>query len=220
MQTDRFEFPTSKGPTAAWFAAPDGWSSGPAVVVVQEWWGLNDNIESITRRLAEEGFAALAPDLYYGKQATEPDDAEKLMMALDEGLALENLRAAVGWLIDRGASAVGATGFCMGGGLVWELAFTEDRVGAAVPFYGWSEPKARKLLAPVQAHFAGVDDYPWDELAEARSAVASRAWSEFHWYEFSHHAFMNDTRPAFDADAAALAWHRMVEFFHERLVMS
>jgi hypothetical protein len=120
--------------------------------VIQEWWGLNPNIESFCRRFADEGFVAVAPDLYRGALTTEPDEAKKLMMRLDRPRAVEDLRAGLSMLMDRGATKVGAMGFCMGGYLTHELALSDDRLGAAVACYGLTDPKDRELLAPMQVH--------------------------------------------------------------------
>jgi carboxymethylenebutenolidase len=113
--TRRIGVPGTAQPMEAFMAQPTGWQDGAAVVVIQEWWGLTDDITSIATRLASDaGVLALAPDLYHGRQATEPDDAQKLAMALDRPTALADLRAAVSWLGAHGATAVGVIGFCMG----------------------------------------------------------------------------------------------------------
>jgi carboxymethylenebutenolidase len=125
----------------------------PAIVVIQEWWGLNEQILGVARRLAAEGFVAVVPDLYRGAGSDQPDEARKLVMTMHQGEPLEDLRAVVGWLVDRGVPAVGVTGFCMGGGLTWELALTDERVRAAVVFYGGVEFDGRELRIPVQAHY-------------------------------------------------------------------
>jgi len=218
MRDEHVTLETTAGPTAAFLATPDAWPTGAAVVVIQEWWGLNDNIRGAARRLADEGFAALAPDLYYGTQATEPDDAEKLMMSLDEAQALANLRTAVGWLLDAGATSVGAMGFCMGGGLTWQLALTDERCRAAVPFYGWVGFEGRRALAPVQSHYGTEDDFEPAMLDEIRAHLGDVPGSEFHLYEGAPHAFMNETRPqAYRPHDAEVAWDRLLGFFRQHL---
>jgi carboxymethylenebutenolidase len=203
----------------AYLAAPDGWPPGPGVVVVQEWWGLDEHIRDVARRLAGEGFAALAPDLYRGRQATEPDDARKLLMEAGRDRMLSDLQAAVGWLLENGAGAVGAIGFCMGGGLVWRLAHADDRLGAASPFYGNAEIDGMALKVPVVAHFGGADHGITSErIGELTRHLADQGVPhEVNVYEGAPHAFFNDTRPAYRADAARQAWHRTLDFLHHHL---
>ena len=202
----------------AFFATADGWPPGPAVIVIQEWWGLNAHVESLARRLADDGFAALAPDLFHGRQTTEPDGARKLMMELKQDAALLHLRGAVSWLLDNGATKVGVTGFCMGGGLAWELALTDDRVSAVAPFYGWVDFRDRTVRAPFQAHYAGHDGFDESTLDSIRAHLGDVPGSEFHRYPDASHAFMNDTRPeVYRDDDAAMAWDRLVSFLHTML---
>ncbi len=187
--------------------------------MIQEWWGLNPNIESICRRFADEGFAAIAPDLYRGALTTEPDEAKKLMMRLDRPRAVEDLRAGLSMLMDRGATKVGAMGFCMGGYLTHELALTDDRLGAAVACYGLTDPKGRELLAPMQVHIGTEDDFDPADMQVLAAMLASRGdGSELFTYEGAPHAFMNDTRPeVYRPEAAALAWERATAFLHAKL---
>jgi carboxymethylenebutenolidase len=211
---ERVEVASGPLPLPAYLAAPDGWPPGPAVVVVQEWWGLDAHIEDVTRRLAREGFAALAPDLYRGRQPREPDEARKLRMALEEEAVLRDLSASVTWLFDRGATSVGAIGFCMGGGLTWSLALTDDRLGAAVPFYGHVDLRGRAPKAPVLAHYAEHDRFPEEMYEQVRARIGDE---RFHRYPGTHHAFFNDARRSYDAQAASLAWERTIAFLRERL---
>lgn len=208
MRAERSSIATPNGPVTSFLAVPDGWSDGPAVVVIQEWWGLNDHIASVARRLADEGFAAVAPDLYRGRQTSEPDEAEKLMMAMDKAEAMAALRSTIGWTLDRlGASRVGVVGFCMGGSLAWDVAMSDTRVAATVAFYGGADlGGVRVPVVPVQAHYAELDDFPQAMLDEARTTLGA----DFHWYG----GFMNDTRDDFAPDAAALAWGRATTFLH------
>ena len=219
MPEERLTIDAPAGALAAYLASPQGWTVGPAVIVIQEWWGLNPNIESICRRFADEGFAALAPDLYRGALTTEPDEAKKLMMQLDGPRAVEDLSAALSILVDRGAKKVGAMGFCMGGYLTHEFALTDGRLGAVVACYGLTEPKGRDLLAPMQVHI-GTDDHfdPADMRALAAKLASRDDGSELFTYEGAPHAFMNDTRPeVYRPEAAALAWERATAFLHATL---
>jgi carboxymethylenebutenolidase len=199
------ERPTTEllgGAMRLFVAAPDAWPPGPTVIVIQEWWGLNAQIEGVARRLAEEGFAAIAPDLYRGGQVQEPGDARKLAMQLDRPAAVRDMRALVGWALGQGATRVGAMGFCMGGGIAWELALSEAQLGAVVPF---------------QAHYGSHDHFPPEMYEAIRRHLADAPPSEFHWYEGAGHAFMNEERESFDADAAAIAWERLIAFLNDRL---
>jgi carboxymethylenebutenolidase len=219
MNARTLAFDAPGGPMDAYLAWPDGWPPGPAVVVVQEWWGLNDHIKDIARRLASEGFAAMAPDLYRGRQTTEPDEAEKLAMALDEAQAIEDLKGAVSQLLDEGAGRVGILGFCMGGSLAFEMAWQDERLSAAVPFYGMSETfEGRNLRAPVLAHFGSDDDWPLEQLEEVRRYLAAQPHpTHLHVYQGAPHAFMNDTRPSYRPQDATVAWARTTQFLHQHL---
>ncbi len=213
MQTRAVTLEAPAGAFSAHLALPDDPPSG-GIVVIQEWWGLNDHIRSVADRFALEGFAALAPDLYRGRQPTEPDEARKLAMALNDADALANLRAAVAFLHAQGIQRVGVTGFCMGGGLAWQVALSAEDVAAVVPFYGGVAVSGGvSPRMPVQAHYAEHDGFS-DEMLEAVQAALG---AEFHRYAGTSHAFMNDTRPAYAPEAAALAWSRTVAFFREHL---
>jgi carboxymethylenebutenolidase len=209
MRTSAVTLDAPGGAVPAHLAEPDGDVLG-GVVVIQEWWGLNDHIRSIADRLSEEGFAALAPDLYRGGQTTEPDDARKLAMALEEADALASLSAGVAYLHAHGATRVGVIGFCMGGRLAWKVALSADDVAATVPFYGDVDvADGLALRMPVQAHFAEHDRIPEETLEVVRATLGD----DFHRYPGTQHAFMNDTRPAYAPEAARLAWERTIAFF-------
>lgn len=218
----------SNGDTVGGYLASPADGGGPAVVVIQEWWGLVPHIEEVCDRFASEGFFALAPDLYHGDSVSneEPDEAGKLMMAMRVDQARRDMSGAVDALIDRsGAERVGAVGFCMGGALALLLALDrQDSVGACVPFYGaipWPEvkPDWKTLSVPVQVHVGTKDDWAMgfadslvSELNEADRPV------ERHNYENAEHAFFNDTRPeVYDAESSALAFERTVAFLHTNL---
>lgn len=206
------------GPMQAFVSATDAWPAGPAVIVIQEWWGLNAQIEGVARRLADDGFTGIAPDLYRGKQVEEPGDERKLAMALDRPAAAADLRELVGWTLERGATRVGAMGFCMGGGIAWDLALSEDRLGAVVPFCGGAELEADPtVLVPFQAHYGSEDHFPTEMYDAIRRHVGDAPPSEFHWYEGTGHAFMNEQRDTYRPDAAELAWSRAMEFLRARL---
>jgi carboxymethylenebutenolidase len=218
VRADRVELELTTGPMPCFLASPEGWPPGPAVVVIQEWWGLNAQIEGVARRFAEEGFAAIAPDLYRGKQPAEPDEARKLAMELDRYQAANDLREVIAWVLDRGASKVGITGFCMGGGICWTVAQTEPRLSAAVPFYGGVEFRhGERAVVPFQAHYGTRDHFSGETLDAIREHTADSPGSELYLYEGAGHAFMNEERESYRPDAAELAWSRTIAFFRAYL---
>jgi carboxymethylenebutenolidase len=184
----------------------------PAVVVLQEWWGVNDQIKSIAQRYADAGFVAIVPDLYHGKLAKDADEAGRMMKALDFGKAVQEIAGAVAFLRDRSNGKVAVTGYCMGGALSLASAVNIPGLAAVVPFYGlpgdldWS-----KVTAPIQAHFAQHDD--WATIAGAEKVKAAvKVPMELHTYD-AQHAFCNETRPdVYNAAAAKQAWDRALAF--------
>lgn len=211
-----------------YLAVPES-GSGPGVVVIQEWWGLDDHIADICDRLAREGFVALAPDLYGGRVAHDSDEAGSIMMSLPVEQAAKDLGGAVDYLLAHDAvtsSTVGTVGFCMGGGFVLLLAVEAgEKVSAAVPFYGVGPavPDAyRGLTAAVQGHYAEEDGfYPVDQARaqEAQIREESGAEVEFLYYPAGH-AFHNDLdrMGTYDSASAQQAWSRTLEFLRARVV--
>ena len=220
------EFPSNGSTTPGFLARPDGDGPFPGVIVIQEWWGLNDNIKDIASRFAREGFAAFAPDLYHGKTAPEPDAAQKLMMQLDMNRASRELVRATEYLAEQRyvkGRGIGAIGFCMGGGLALTLACDTPHVHAVAPFYGVNpQPidKVRALQGPVFAAYAEHDAWAGADVREAlEKALTGHAKKfEIKIYPGTEHAFFNDTRPdVFTPDAAADAWSRVLALFRESL---
>jgi carboxymethylenebutenolidase len=219
VSTRRVRVPGTAEPMDAFVARPAGWRSGPAVVVIQEWWGLTDDITAIATRLATDASVlALAPDLYHGKQATEPDDAQKLAMALDRPAALADLRAAVSWLQAQGARAVGVIGFCMGGGIAWEAALDDPRIVAAAPCYGLTDFAGRRSEARIEAHYGTHDRFAPELLDLVEATIRSwRPDNAVHRYPGAPHGFLNADHADQAPEAAALAWSRIVTLFREAL---
>jgi carboxymethylenebutenolidase len=224
------EFPSNGTTGQGYLAVPaTGAESTSGIIVLQEWWGLVDQIERTTDRFAGAGFTALAPDLYHGTKVplTEPDEAGKQMMALSMDTAAKDLSGAVDELQRRtGRTQVGVIGFCMGGGLALVLATQRpDAVKAVVPAYGlipWpdAQPDFSKLEAAVMGHAAGQDDYFTPEAArELESQLQSLGKVvEFHHYPDAGHAFFNEDRPeAYDQASAELLWDRSIAFFRNTL---
>ena len=224
----RVEFPSNGSTGEGYLAIPDS-GSGPGVVVIQEWWGLVPHIIDVADRLAGAGFVALAPDLYHGVTTTEPDEAGKLMMALNVGRAAKDMAGAVDFLLAHDAvtsDSVGVTGFCMGGGLALVLACERpDAVSVCVPFYGlipWEsvKPDYSKLEAVVRGHFAENDGFFGPDKAHALEAELKALGkdAEIEVHPGVDHAFFNDTRPeVHDATESARAWDAMVSAFRSAL---
>jgi len=210
--TQRVTFPSSAGEASGVLVTPDGTGKPPGVVVIQEWWGLNDQIKSVAEHYAAAGFAALVPDLYHGQLAKTADEAGAMMKALDFGKAVQEIAGAAAFLRERGSAKVAVTGYCMGGALSFAAAVNVRGLAAVVPFYGlpgdldWS-----KVDAPVQAHFATHDD--WATVAGAEKIKAAvKVPMELHVYD-AQHAFCNDRRPeVYNPDAAKQAWDRALAF--------
>jgi carboxymethylenebutenolidase len=210
------EFP-SNGHTCSGYLATPANGHGPGVVVIQEWWGLVPHIRDLCDRLAAEGFVALAPDLYHGKETREPDEAGKLLMELDLPTAAREKTAG-----DR----VGIVGFCMGGALALYAATLSDVFAAVVPFYPYmgvtaaAKPEIANIKGAVLGHFATKDEaYTREQVAALETELRDAGVDvEFFWYEGADHAFFNDTRPeVFDEDAARLSWDRTRAFFRTHL---
>jgi carboxymethylenebutenolidase len=204
-------------------------SPTPGIVVIQEWWGLNDQIRGIAEKLAAAGYRALVPDLYRGKIALEANEAEHLMKGLDFAVAAaQDVRGAVQYLKASGSTKVGVTGFCMGGALTLLAAVNVPEADAAVIWYGYPPLEyvdAKQIRAPLMGHWATEDTvFPIagvDELE--KKLLNAKVAFEFHRYH-AKHAFANETADSknlpyvkHDAAAAALAWRRTLEFFTKHL---
>lgn len=189
----------------------------PGVVVIQEWWGLNDQICGVADRFARAGYNALAPDLYEGRVTTEPDEANHMMSGLDfPGATHQDIRGAAQYLKTMG-SKVCVMGFCMGGALTVAAAVHVPETDAAVCFYGippqeFADPAAIKV--PFQAHFANRDDWCTPAAVNALEAVMTKAGAPLDLYRYdAAHGFFNERSEAnYDAASANLAWQRMADF--------
>ncbi len=226
LVTGMVEYPNANdGETLmGYLARPEGDAPAPAVVVIQEWWGLNDHILDVTNRFAQEGFVALAPDLYHGEVASEPDEARKLVMEIDMPAAVGEIQSAIDFLLAHEAVAgdkVGITGFCFGGGLTLQTALADDRLAVAIPWYGRPiEPaQAADLKAPVLGLYGAEDGgIPVDAVNAMDEALdAAGIENEIMIYEGAPHAFFNDTRESFNEAAAADAWPRALTWLREKL---
>jgi carboxymethylenebutenolidase len=229
LKTSMIDFPSNGGTTPAYLAQPDDGQSHPAVIVIQEWWGLVPHIKAVAERFAREGYIALAPDLYHGQAAAEPDEARKLAMALDRDRAVAEIGAAARYLASLTATdpkRIGVVGWCMGGGLSLSAAAdyggrSSGAIGAAVCFYGrpLAASDCARLHAPVLGLFAEEDH--GISVADVRAfedeLMEYGVPNQVHLYEGAHHAFFNDTRPVYDPEAAADAWERTLAWFKRYL---
>ncbi|MFN6962437.1 MAG: dienelactone hydrolase family protein [Pyrinomonadaceae bacterium] len=222
MSTEQLRFETANGATTAYVELPDGGGSGRAVIVIHEWWGLNDHIKDIARRWAGEGFTAIAPDLYRGKVATDPDEASKMMHALEIEDGLDTIRAAIAAANEKyGISHFGITGYCMGGTFALRAACELEGISAAAPFYGDipGDDILQKRKVPT-VFISGTRDQ-WintDKVAALEDAAARFELPLESLKYDADHAFFNDTRPEVYNEAAARdAWAKVVAFFNEKL---
>jgi carboxymethylenebutenolidase len=220
------EFPTSAGTTPGYLAVPEA-GHGPATIVLQEWWGVDEHVRSICDRFAAEGFYALAPDLFRGETTTEPSEAQKKMMALSMPEVEKDMCGAADYLASLPrveGSGIGAVGFCLGGGLAVWAAATCPRITATVTYYyvmPHGRPDFSKIKGPLLGHFGTADEFIPVEAAKQLEAELSEAGVDmtFHFYEGQGHAFFNDTNRlgTYDPEAADLSWQRTVSFLRDAL---
>jgi carboxymethylenebutenolidase len=206
---------------------PEGKGPFPAVVVIQEWWGLNDWVKSQARALAKEGYVALAPDLYRGKVATKQEDAHQLMMGTPPDRAARDLQEAFATLQARAdvrKDRIGAVGWCMGGGYALRLATAQPTLAAVVAYYGTppTDPAAiAAIRAPVLGNYGAEDKGPSPELVRAFEAALRKAGKsvDVKIYEGAGHAFANVDNPwgGYRKEAAQDAWTRTTVFFARHL---
>ena len=197
----------------------------PALVVIHEWWGLNDNIRSMTRRLAGEGYQALAVDLYGGATADNPDAAMKLMNGVmaNRAPAADNLKQAVAWLKGKGATKIGVIGWCFGGGWSLQTALlAPNDVDATVIYYGHLETDPAKLgilKSPVIGFFGAEDkSIPVDGVHAFEAELKKQGKPvEVHVYDGAGHAFANPSGGSYRPEAARDAWTRTTAFFAKHL---
>lgn len=217
------EFASSNGPVVmGYLSEPDSSSHAPAVVVIHEWWGLQDQIKHTCDRYAEAGFRALGVDLYDGEVAKNAKRAGELMESLDFKSAAINIVGGAVHFLKEQSRHVGVTGYCMGGAVTVLSAACVEGVDAAVSFYGLPDPKSydnHKISMPFLAHFANRDEWCTPEKAKAfTKAVKSFNKNAQSWFYDADHAFCNERRPeVYSAEAAAQAWERTLAFFKDHL---
>lgn len=223
MKTETLSFNTANGESTAYITMPDAADENTkAVVLIQEWWGLNAHIKDIAGRYADEGFICIAPDLYRGKIAANPDEASKMMNALEVEDGLDTIKNAMEKARGQyNISRFGITGYCMGGTFALRAACELESISAAAPFYGDipDEDVLRKLTAPT-IFISGTKD-AW--ISPEKVAGLEEAAEKYNLplesvkYE-ADHAFFNDTRPeVYDETAARDAWAKVIRHFKENL---
>jgi carboxymethylenebutenolidase len=218
----------SNGHQAHGYLALPPAGSGPGVVLIQEWWGLDDHMVDVADRLAAEGFVVLAPDLMGGRVAHDSDEAGQMMQELPVEQAARDLGGAVDHLLAQDAvtsSTVGTVGFCMGGGFVLLLAAQQgERVSAAVPFYGVGPAVPDTytgVRAAVQGHYGEQDDfYPVEQARAQERQIRDESGADVQFFYYpAAHAFHNDKDPlgTYDEESAQLAWSRTVDFLRSHV---
>jgi carboxymethylenebutenolidase len=222
MKTETLSFNTANGETTAFAAAPDNADGTKAVIVIQEWWGLNEHIKDIAARYADEGFLAIAPDLYRGKIAANPQEAGAMMQALKIEDGLDTIKNAIDAArAQYGTTHFGITGFCMGGTYALRAACELEGLSAAAPFYGDvpEEDILKNLSTPTI--FVSATKDQWingekvgylEEMTEKYELPVTSVKYE------ADHAFFNNTRPeVYNETAASDAWALVTGFFNDKL---
>ena len=225
LHTQEVEYPGETGQVRAYLARPEGEAKRPGVIVIHENKGLQPHIKDVARRVASEGFLAIAPDALspLGGTTEDVDQARTHMRELEPTATVENFVAAVQYLKTHPLSTgkVGCTGFCWGGGMTNQVAVHSPDLSAAVPYYG-RQPDTEdvpKIKAAVLAHYAGDDERINAGIAAFEKALET-ANIEFtiYIYEGAQHAFNNDANTArYHPQAAQLAWQRTIDFFKAKL---
>ena len=225
IRTASITFPVNGLEGMGYLAQPDDGATHPGVVVIQEFWGLDGHIRDVTERFAREGFVALAPDLYHGAVATEPDEARKLAMNMNRQRAVQDCIGAVNRLksmVEVAPKRVGCVGFCMGGSMTLALAAATTDVAAAAPFYAGMQPGPDELARIEAEMFCafGADDggIPLERVQAFERTLADKGRrAVVKVYEGAPHSFFNDTKPSYRPEAARDAWERTIELFRRVL---
>jgi carboxymethylenebutenolidase len=221
-KSETVTFPSGKDTVSGYLVEPEKAGKYPALIVIQEWWGLNDWVKEQTQKLAEQGYVALAPDLYRGKVATDPGTAHELMRGMPQDRAVADLNAAFAYLSAKNnvdPVRIGSIGWCMGGGLSLQIAIHQPKLAACVVNYGAlpTDPgDVGQIFAPVLGNF-GADDHgitPDDVHAFEKVLNKLGRLVSVKIYDGAGHGFMNETnQSAYRPEATADAWKRIMDFF-------
>jgi carboxymethylenebutenolidase len=226
VKTETVNFKAGDEAVQGYLALPQGGGQHPALVVIHEWWGLNDWVKEQARKFAENGYVALAVDLYRGKVATDPETAHELSRGLPADRAVRDMKAAFDYLASRrdvNKNKIGSVGWCMGGGYSLDLALNEPRLAACVVNYGHlaTDPaEIARIHAPILGNFGGQDRgiTPADVHAFEKAVKDAGKPIDVKIYPDAGHAFENPNNKAgYRAADAADAWTRMVDFFNKTL---
>jgi carboxymethylenebutenolidase len=227
VRTEMVDLKVNGDGAAALVARLDDAAARPGVVLIQEWWGLEPHIKDLAQRLAAEGFVTAVPDLYHGKIATEPDDAQKMVMMLRANLqrAVNEVKGAIDTLAARPDVApdnVGLIGFCVGGLLAYKTAEQSDRLAAVCPFYGSgydpSPEEVARIQAPVLAFYGEKDSSVPPQQIEKLRGLFKQAGKQYEALVYpAGHAFVNPAHGMGDESSARDAWAKAVAFLKQHL---
>jgi carboxymethylenebutenolidase len=225
-KTETVSFTSGDETISGYLASPESKGRHPALVIIHEWWGLNDWVKEQAQKFAGQGYVALAVDLYRGKVASDPGEAHELMRGMPQDRAIRDLKAAFDYLASRpdvNPAKIGSVGWCMGGGLSLQLAIHEPRLAACAVNYGampTDKTDLAKIKAPILGNF-GADDRgipPTAVHAFEETTKAAGGRVDLKIYDGAGHAFENpNNKDGYRPEAAADAWKRMVEFFGKTL---
>jgi len=225
-KTETVSYKSGDDTVSSYLALPSGGGKHPAIVVIHEWWGLNDWVKEQAQKFAEQGYVALAVDLYRGKVASNPDDAHILMRGLPDDRGMRDLEAAFAYLSSRpdvNTAKIGSIGWCMGGSWSIKLAVDQPKLAACVVNYGWlpSDPALiAKIKAPVLGNFGAEDQGipPKDVQAFGTAMKADGKTADIKIYDGAGHAFENpNNKQGYRPEAAADAGQRSAAFFQKYL---
>ena len=209
-----------------YLAEPEDEEAKAGLIVIQEWWGLTDDIKEIADRYSVEGYLAFAPDLYHGQAATEPDEARKLMMAMERDVAAQEIDTAIGWIkTEQELQKVGCVGYCLGGGLTLATAIRPtSNVDAVHVYYGGGMPSAEQIAqikVPVLGSYGSEDaGIPIEQVDMLRTTLNEHGiTNNITVYNGAEHSFFNDTRPSYNENAAMDSWMKSVEWFEQYLTV-
>jgi carboxymethylenebutenolidase len=224
-KTEMVKFPSGKDTIEGFLAVPEQPGRYPGVIVIHEWWGLNDWVKEQTQKIAEQGYVVLAVDLYRGKTATDPNEAHELMRGLPQDRAVRDMQAAFDYLAARKDvnGRIGSVGWCMGGGYSLQLAIHQPRLAACVVNYGAlpTDPNdIQQIGAPVLGNFGGQDHgiTPADVKAFQKSLTVLGRYVDIKIYDDAGHAFENpNNQTGYKPADAADAWARTIAFLKKAL---
>ncbi len=224
VTTALVEYKANGGVATGYLAWPNRRGPVPGIVLIQEWWGLDDHIKDVSRRFAAEDYVVLSPDLFHGKATKEPSEAMKLTQSMDRDHAMKELNGAVAFLKGQPFSTgkVGVIGYCLGGGLSLATACANRDVNACVVYYGGNPTPidaVRNLNCSLLGVYAEHDERTTAGVAPLKEVLAKAGKKhDIHIYPGTQHAFFNDTRPEiYSAAAARDAWQKTLAFFKENL---